>query len=191
MDERATNAQSVSAARAETPSRLLPIVYDELRDAADRLLAREAPGQTLQATALVHEAYLRLTKGESKSRWNGSGHFTAVVVEVMRRILVESARRKKRLKRGGDVTRQDLAPEELAEAREAEHVLALDEALTVLAEVNINWAELIKRRYFLGMTVPEAAQSLGVSPRTADAWWASARLWLQNKLALDISEVPP
>jgi RNA polymerase sigma factor (TIGR02999 family) len=179
---------------AETPDdapaddqtcRLFPVVYDELRAAAHHLMAREADGHTLQTTALVHEAYVRVTKSESPRPWAGPSHLAAVVVEVMRRILVESARKRGRLKRGGAMSRQDVDPAAIAGSAVDDALLALDEALTGLAAVNANWAELVKRRYFLGMTVPEAARSLGVSPRTADVWWAAAREWLKGKIALD------
>lgn len=170
----------------DTPSRLLPQVYGELRSAADRLLTREGVGHSLQPTALVHEAYLRVSKPGAQVQWNGSAHFRAVVVEVMRRILVESARRKKRLKRGGTMNRLEVSPEEIADTREADTVLAVNDALAALAQVNMCWAEVVNLRYFLGLTVAETAAALGVSPRTADVWWASARQWLKTKLAIDI-----
>lgn len=177
--------RSAGGELAPTPSGIFPVVYDELHAAARRLMARESEGHTLQATALVHEAYLRVSGAGRQLRWADASHFSAVVVESMRRILVESARRKKRLKRGGGVTRQNLPPEEIADAAADDALLALDEALTALAAVNTHWADLVKLRYFAGCTVPEAARALGVSPRTADAWWASARLWLRNRLDLD------
>lgn len=191
MEEQSTVLQPAGGVRPETPSRLLPLVYGELRTAADRLLAQESPGHSLQATALVHEAYLRVTKPGCDPQWSGPAHFSAVLVEVMRRILVESARRKKRLKRGGSMTRQELTPDEIADSHEVETILALNEALDELAVVNMGWAELVKMRYFFGMTIQEAAATLGVAPRTADSWWASARLWLQKKLALDIGDPTP
>jgi len=191
MDEKPPGPPPDDGVQPHTPSRLVPLVYDQLRAAAHRLIAREAPGHSLQTTALVHEAYLRLSKPEPERRWGGPSHFSAVLVEVMRRILVESARRKKRLKRGGGMTRQDLEPGALEAPGDDDTLLALDEALTALAAVNASWAELVKLRYFGGLTVPEAARALGVAPRTADAWWAAARNWLKNRLALDIAEVIP
>lgn len=179
-----------SGESSQTAGRLLPVVYDRLRNVAHGMMAREGGGHTIQGTALVHEAYLRLTKPGRKPEWRGPSHFSGVVVGAMRRILVERARRKKRLKRGGGMTRLDLDPAGIADDRDGdEALLALDEALTALAAVNPGWAELVQLRYFLGMTVPEAARELGVSPRTADAWWAAAGRWLREKLALDLDTV--
>jgi RNA polymerase sigma factor (TIGR02999 family) len=163
---------------------LLPLVYDELRRLAVEQMARERPGQTLQATALVHEAYLRLVDGEKPQRWDGRGHFYAACAESMRRILVESARRKGRLKHGGGRAREadgcDLpAPER------PERLLALDEALDRLAASNPGAAELVKLRYFAGFTNAEAASLLGISPRKANQVWAYARAWLGEELAQD------
>jgi RNA polymerase sigma factor (TIGR02999 family) len=167
--------------------RLLPLVYDELRCLAARHLAREAPGQTLQPTALVHEAYLRLVASGDASaprgrRWQGRGHFFAAAAEAMRRILVENARRKKALKRGGHRDRQEIDPNTVAAPEVSEDVLALDEALGKLAAAEPQVAELVRLRYFAGLTVKEAAEVLDVAPRTADAWWAYARAWLLTEL---------
>lgn len=171
---------------------LLPLVYDELRKLAAQKLAQESPGQTLQATALVHEAYIRLagTAGASASpeadrdvRWNSRGHFFAAAAEAMRRILVEAARRKGSCKRGGDRVRRDVdlmavpAPEEPAD------LLALDQALSKLAAADEKAAELVHLRFFAGLPIPEAAQILQISPRTADRLWAYARAWLHQELA--------
>ena len=161
---------------------LLPLVYDELRKLAAARLAAEAPGQTLQPTALVHEAYLRLVGGDATAQWNGRTHFFGAAAEAMRRILVESARRKHRLRRGGDRERVDLDGLEVAAPARGGDLLALDEALTVLASADPQAAELIKLRYFAGMTVPEAADALGVAPRTADFLWAYAKAWLLQKI---------
>jgi RNA polymerase sigma factor (TIGR02999 family) len=165
---------------------LLPLVYDELRKLAAARLAAERPGQTLQPTALVHEAYLRLV-GEGQPRdWNGRGHFFGAAAEAMRRILVESARRKHGPKRGGHLRRRDLSPEHPAVEDDPERLLALDEALERLAAVEPRAAEVVKLRYFAGLTVPEAAAALGISPRTADGDWAYARAWLVNALRDDV-----
>ncbi|OWK41091.1 ECF-type sigma factor [Fimbriiglobus ruber] len=189
MEGKLENPQPTEDKEQQTASQLVPLVYDRLRQAARGLMAREGQGHSLQATALVHEAYLRVKKSDNQPQWCGPSHFSAIVMEVMRRILVESARRKKRLKHGGEMTRQDLDPGMIEGRGEDDLVLALDEALTELTAVNSGWANLVKLRYFLGLTMPEAARDLGVSPRTADAWWASARVWLQNRLALDIGEL--
>jgi RNA polymerase sigma factor (TIGR02999 family) len=167
--------------------RLLPLIYDELRRLAARRLAREAPGQTLQATALVHEAYLRLvasggSDAPGSRRWDSRGHFFAAAAEAMRRILVESARRKRARKRGGGLARQDLDPDRLSAPEAPDDLLALDEALAKLAAAEPQVAELVKLRYFAGLTVREAADVLGVAPRTADAWWTYARAWLRAEL---------
>ena len=164
--------------------KLLPLVYDELRKLASARLSQEKPGQTLQATALVHDAYLRLVgDGGREQSWDGRGHFFAAAAEAMRRILVEKARRKSRLKRGGHLQRLDLQDVEIAIARPDEDLLALDEALTRLAERHPEKAELIKLRYFAGLTGDEAAKALGISPATGDRYWAYARAWLFRALA--------
>ena len=157
---------------------LLPMVYDELRRLAARKLAREAPGQTVQATALVHEAYLRLI-GSGDPGWDGRGHFFAAAAEAMRRILVENARRKATLKAGGGRRRVDSAEAEPALAGPDLDLLALDEALAVLEARDKRKADLVKLRYFAGLTVDQAAAALGVSPSTADNDWAYARSWLR------------
>ena len=160
---------------------LLTLVYDDLRRLAAHRLAHEAPGQTLQPTALVHEAYLRLV-GAKDAHWQGRGHFFAAAAEAMRRILVENARRKRRLKRGGDVARVPLEEAELLAPEPSEDVLALDEALTELAATDRAAATLVQLRYFGGLSIPDAAQVLGVSPRTATRLWTFARRWLWDKL---------
>jgi len=161
---------------------LLPLVYDELRRLAAQRLSLEAPGQTLQATALVHEAYLRLVDGVQAQHWNGRGHFFAAAAEAMRRILVENARRKASLKRGGGLRREELHESGLAAPEVPEDILALDEALTQLAEVDGLAADLVQLRYFGGLTSPQAAEVLGISARTAERTWAHARAWLPKKL---------
>jgi RNA polymerase sigma factor (TIGR02999 family) len=160
---------------------LLPLVYEELRRLAAQWLAREAPGQTLQPTALVHEAYVRLVDVAKVQDWNSRGHFFAAAAEAMRRILVENARRKSSLKRGGARKRQEL-DEDLAAPELPEELLALDEALSLLATTDAKAAELVKLRYFAGLTLKQAAELLGMSPRAADLLWAFARAWLWRKI---------
>jgi RNA polymerase sigma factor (TIGR02999 family) len=162
-------------------SELLPLVYDELRRLAARRLARESPGQTLQATALVHEAYLRLV-GSQDPGWNGRGHFFAAAAEAMRRILVDHARHKKSLKGGEGLDRVDLDRIEVAEEDRPDDLIALDEALSLLARDDPQTAELVKLRYFCGLSNKQAADALGISPRTADFRWAFARAWLFEKI---------
>jgi RNA polymerase sigma factor (TIGR02999 family) len=162
---------------------LLPVVYDELRRLAAHRLAHEKPGQTIQATALVHEAYARLVDGTPGARrWESRGHFFGAAAEAMRRILVENARRKNRLKRGGDFERQDVELAEIAASEPQEDLLALDEALTKLAATDKQAADLIQLRYFGGLSLPEVAKTLGISPRTADRIWAFARAWLHQEI---------
>ena len=172
-------------------SQLLPLVYDELRKLAAHRLAHQAPGQTLQPTALVHEAYLRLVGDPGGSDWDNRGHFFAAAAEAMRRILVEDARRKGRRKRGGGLTRLDLdAAEQVTVTEVREDLLALDEALTKLASADAQAAQLVQLRYFAGLSIPEAAGALGVSPRTADRLWAFARVWLLREVG-DAPDSPP
>src|SRR5947209_5382752 len=161
---------------------LLPVVYDELRQLAAHRLAQEKPGQTLEATALVHEAYLRLVGGAPGEPWDNRGHFFAAAAEAMRRILVENARRKRGLKHGGDRHRQPLDPDCVAAPGVSDDLLVLDEALTRLAATEPKVAELVQLRYFAGLTIPQAAAQLQISPRTADAWWSYAKAWFQVAL---------
>jgi RNA polymerase sigma factor (TIGR02999 family) len=164
---------------------LLPLVYDELRRLAAQKLAQEKPGQTLQPTALVHEAYLRLVQNEqgaSSPSWNSRGHFFAAAAEAMRRILVERARHKRSLKAGGGRHRQELADVEPTVDEPGIDLLALNEALTKLETINKRRAELVKLRFFVGMTKEEAAGVLGISPSTADNDWAYARCWLRLEI---------
>lgn len=162
---------------------LLPLVYDELRRLAARQLAQEKPGQTLQATALVHEAYLRLVGNEGGPQWKGRAHFFGAAAEAMRRILVDAARRKGRIKRGGQRQREDVELDGLALEPMGADLLAVDELLTELAEFDAAKAELVKLRFFAGFTLREAAEILGISPATADRHWAYARAWLADRLA--------
>ena len=165
---------------------LLPLVYDELRKLAAQKLAQEKPGQTLQATALVHEAYLRLVGRDQAQNWDSRGHFFAAAAEAMRRILINQARDKKRIKRGGDRRRVDL--DRLAKVDDAsdEDLLAMDDALALLARQNKACAELVKLRFFTGLTQAEAAACLGISRRTANRYWAFARVWLYDALRKSI-----
>jgi RNA polymerase sigma factor (TIGR02999 family) len=161
---------------------LLPLVYAELRKLAAQRLARESPGQTLEATALVHEAYLRLVRGEHAQHWHSRGHFFAAAAEAMRRILVDNARRKLSKKHGGGYLRGDLDKLAAATSDRTDLVLDIDLALVGLAQADPLAAELVKLRYFAGLTIPEAAQALSLSPRRADLLWAYARAWLLRSL---------
>jgi RNA polymerase sigma factor (TIGR02999 family) len=162
---------------------LLPLVYEELRRLAARQLAQEKPGQTLQATALVHEAYLRLVDVEQARHWQSRSHFFAAAAEAMRRLLVDRARRKRSRKRGGDRARVELDEENLAATLGPDEVLAVDEALAGLAAADAQAAELVKLRYFAGLSIPEVAEALHMSPRSADRLWAYARAWLRRAIA--------
>ncbi len=162
---------------------LLPLVYDELRRLAAQRMSRESPGQTLQATALVHEAYLRLVGGDPDRPWDGRGHFFAAAAEAMRRILVESARRRHRLKRGGHRARVDLDAAQPAAPETDADLLALDEALEKLAARDAVKAKLVQLRVFAGLTLAEAAEILGLSGSTADRYWAYARAWLRVEIS--------
>jgi RNA polymerase sigma factor (TIGR02999 family) len=161
---------------------LLSLVYDELHAIAAAMMTRERPGQTLQATALVHEAYLRLF-GSGTPQWENRRHFFAAAAEAMRRILVENARRKGRLKRGGEFRRVELDGAQSISANNQDDLLDLDEALDQLAAEAPEKAELVKLRYFAGLSSEEAAQCLGISKATADRHWAYARAWLYERLA--------
>ena len=161
---------------------LLPLVYDELRKLAAQRLAQEAPGQTLQATALVHEAYLRLVGGGQQENWNGRGHFFAAAAEAMRRILIERARSKSRDKRGGDWQRVDFEKLDAATSISPDQLVALDDALSRLTALDHLAGELVKLRYFAGLPLNQAAAALGVSTATAYRHWAYARAWLCSEL---------
>jgi RNA polymerase sigma factor (TIGR02999 family) len=162
---------------------LLPLIYDELRKLAAQRLAREQPGQTLQATALVHEAYLRLVGNDGDARhWNGRGHFFAAAAMAMRRILIERARRKRCQIHGGQRQRRELHPDIAAATEPDEDLLALDTALAKLAERDPVKARLVELRYFAGLTGEEAAEILGISARTADRYWVYTRAWLRREM---------
>jgi RNA polymerase sigma factor (TIGR02999 family) len=191
MHEVTTILSAIEKGDAHAAEQLLPLVYDELRKLAAAKLAQEKPGQTLQATALVHEAYLRLVQspqreqGTTLQSWNSRGHFFAAAAEAMRRILVEKARQRGRLKRGGDRQRLDLDAIQLPVHEVPDDLLALDEALTELAREHPEKAELVKLRYFAGLTVNEAARALGIGSSTADRYWTYARAWLYRKIVGD------
>ncbi len=164
---------------------LLPLVYDELRKLAAAKLANEKPGQTLQATALVHDAYIRLVDVEKAQHWDSRGHFFAAAAEAMRRILVDQARRKKSARRGGDLKRRPLDYVEIECPEPSLDVVAIDEALSRFEQKDKLKANLVKLRYFVGLTIPQAAESLGISSATADRYWAYARAWLHAELKRD------
>ena len=167
---------------AQAGERLLPLVYDELRKLAARRLAQEKPGQTLVPTELVHEAYLRLVDVEKAARWDSRGHFFAAAAEAMRRILLNRARDKKRLKRGGERRRLDLDQVRIALDSSDEQLIALDEALAILAVEDPVAAQLVNLRFFAGLTLKDTAASLGLAMRTAERQWAYARAWLYARL---------
>lgn len=177
---------------------LLPLVYAELRKIATAKLALERPGHTLQATALVHEAYLRLVGTQQELRWDSRGHFFGAAAEAMRRVLVDNARQKRSAKRGGDYKRQDLSALQLAGPVRDDRLLELDEALVKLEASDKRSAEVVKLRFFAGLTIPEVANALGVSRRTADSIWVYARSWLMEEMAdqdpppeNNLEKVPP
>jgi RNA polymerase sigma factor (TIGR02999 family) len=162
---------------------LLPLVYDELRKLAGQRLAREDPGQTLEATALVHEAYLRLVDVNQTQHWNSRGHFFAAAAEAMRRILIEQARHKQRQRHGGGRQRLNLDQLDVADEGTSEAVLALDEALERLAREEPAAAEVVKLRYFAGLTIEQTAAAMGLAVRTANRHWAYARAWLYQQMS--------
>lgn len=167
---------------AQAANRLLPLVYDELRRLAVQRLAYEKHGHSFQATALVHEAYLRLVGNEPDRPWNSRGHFFGAAAEAMRRILVENARRKRAIKHGGERAQEELHDDLVAAPEPREDLLALDDALNKLAKTNNEAAELVELRYFAGLTLPDAAESMGIAPRTAGRLWAYARAWLRREV---------
>jgi RNA polymerase sigma factor (TIGR02999 family) len=175
---------AIQAGNQKAAAELLPLVYNELRRLAAQRLAREKPGESLQVTELVHEAYLRLVgPGEADApRWNSSGHFFAAAAEAMRRILVENARRKQRLRHGGGRQRVGLENLDVADHNRSDDLLALDEALDELSKEDPPVAEVVKLRYFAGLTIDQTAAALGVSVRTANRHWAYAKAWLFQKL---------
>jgi RNA polymerase sigma factor (TIGR02999 family) len=185
MSEMTRILSAIEQGDAQAAAQLLPLVYDELRKLAAQKLAHEKPGQTLQATALVHEAYLRLVGGQNVQGWDGRGHFFAAAAEAMRRILLNRARDKKRGKRGGERRRVDLDQVEIALDTSDEQLIALDEALTQFAAEDPDASRLVNLRFFAGLTLKDAAASLGLAPRTAERQWAYARAWLYARLRQD------
>jgi RNA polymerase sigma factor (TIGR02999 family) len=181
---------SIEQGNPRASERLLPLVYRELRRLAARKLARDAAGRTLEPTALVHEAYLRLVDQDQANEWNSRGHFFAAAAEAMRRILVERARHKRTAKQGGQFVRRPIESLEVAADSPSEDVLALDEALTKLAVEDPAKAELVKLRYFAGLSHQEAAQVLGISRATADRYWSYAKAWLYLELSDSAGETP-
>lgn len=182
MDEVSRILGAIEAGDPSASEQLLPLVYEQLRALAASRLAHEAPGQTLQPTALVHEAYLRLVGGEPPAGWDGRGHFFAAAAEAMRRILVENARRKQRLRHGGGRTPVSLDDPRIATDPPDDDLLALDEALDRLTEIDPEAAGLVKLRYFSGLSTEEAGAMLGLSERTAYRAWSFARAWLYRHL---------
>jgi RNA polymerase sigma factor (TIGR02999 family) len=182
MSEVTRILSAIEEGDAHAAEELLPLVYSELRKLAAQRLAQEKPGQTLQATALVHEAYLRLVDVEKAQRWNSRSHFFAAAAEAMRRILIEMARRKQSHKHGGRLGRQELDGLDLAEPESPENVLALDEALEKLAKQDRSAAEVVRLRFFAGLPLTEVAKLLRISSRTADRLWAYARAWLYQEI---------
>ena len=182
--------RSLSEGDPKAAAELLPVVYEELRRLAQARMSREREGHTLQATALVHEAYLRLVDVKAAQQWNGRGHFFAAAAEAMRRILVEKARHRQRLRQGGGRLRLDLGKLDSCElaldgdddAAAAEELLALDGALTRLAQEEPEAAEVVKLRYFAGLTIEQTADALGISVRTVNRHWAYAKAWLYQQL---------
>jgi RNA polymerase sigma factor (TIGR02999 family) len=174
--------QAIEEGDPHAAEQLLPLVYDELRQLAAARLAREKPGQTLQPTALVHEAYLRLVQPAGGRVWDSRGHFFAAAAEAMRRILIDNARRKRRQKRGGALRRIPLDPAQLSSVSPAEDLLDLNEALDGLAAEDPQAAQFVKLRYFAGLSVADAAEMVGLSRSAACAHWAYARAWLRRRL---------
>ncbi|MBI4323827.1 MAG: sigma-70 family RNA polymerase sigma factor [Chloroflexi bacterium] len=173
--------EALQRGEAQAAAELLPLVYDELRRIAACKMAQESPGHTLQPTALVHEAWLRMI-GDGNEHFEGRAHFFAVAAEAMRRILVESARRKRSLKRGAAAQREELNESHLVQTAPSDEMLAVDEALDLLAAEDPTSADLVKLRYFVGMTMEEAATALGLPLRTAERLWTYSRAWLRRKI---------
>jgi RNA polymerase sigma factor (TIGR02999 family) len=174
--------KAIASGDPDASEQLLPLVYDDLRRLAAHRLAHEPPGQTLDPTGLVHEAYLRLVGDDPEAHWEGRGHFFAAAAEAMRRILVENARRKRSRKHGGGLVRRPVEEGDLPAPEPQEDLLALDEALTRLAATDRAAADLIQLRYFGGLSIAGAAQVLGISSRTANRLWTYARAWLHQEI---------
>jgi RNA polymerase sigma factor (TIGR02999 family) len=182
MSEVTQILSAIEAGDSHAAEQLLPLVYDELRKLAAKRLSHEKPGQTLQATALVHEAYLRLVDSETTRRWNSRGHFFAAAAEAMRRILIDNARRKGRHKRGGKLQRLDLDSDALVSLAAPDELFIIDEAIGKLAAEDAQAGQLVRLRYFAGLAVDEAAEMIGISRSTAYEHWAYARAWLHCEL---------
>ena len=175
----------IEAGDPSAAEKLLPLVYDELRKLAATKMAQEKPGQTLQATALVHEAYVRLIGPADAQRWDNRGHFFAAAAVAMRRILIERARHKQRKIHGGDRQRQEFDPDLVAVPAQDDDLLALDVALARLAEHDPVKAKLVELRFFAGLTGDQAALCLGISPKTADRYWVYSRAWIRREMEVD------
>ena len=186
MNDVTRTLSTIEAGDPQAAEQLLPLVYDELRRLAAQRLAGEGPGHTLQPTALVHEAYLKLVGADPQQPWNGRVHFFAAAAEAMRRLLIDHARRKHRARRGGGKKRVELGDmddiEMVTERGQPDELLALDEALMQLAVADPRRAELVRLRYFAGLTLEQAAELLGISRATADRHWAFARVWLYDAM---------
>ena len=174
--------ENAMAGDRQAAAALLPLVYDELRKLASARMAKEKSNLTLQATALVHEAYVRLVGQDAQQNWNGRGHFFAAAAEAMRRILVEAARRKNSLKRGGNLDRAAIDLALLADPERPDELLAVDEALVRLVGADSQAAELVKLRYFVGLSLPDAAATMNISTRSAERLWTYARAWLRRAI---------
>jgi RNA polymerase sigma factor (TIGR02999 family) len=182
MNEITRVLSAIEGGDPHAAEQLLPLVYDELRKLAAQKLMREKPGQTLEATALVHEAYIRLVDVEKAQHWNSHGHFFAAAAEAMRRILVDQARKKKSRKRGGGLERLPLEEVDISAPQPAVDLLAVNDALEKFERLDKSAADLVKLRYYAGLTLPQAAEALGISSSTADRQWAYARAWLHAEL---------
>jgi RNA polymerase sigma factor (TIGR02999 family) len=187
MNEVTRILDAIGQSEGRAAAQLLPLVYDELRRLAAERMAKEQPGQTLQPTALVHEAYLRLVGQGDERHWDSRGHFFAAAAEAMRRILIDGARRKLSAKQGGGFVHREADPDDfpVANARDPLELMAVHESLDRLAEKSPRKAELVKLRYFLGCTIAEAAQILGVAPATAEEDWTYAKAWLRRQWLRD------
>lgn len=177
--------KAIDLGDGQAAHRLMPLVYDELRRLAESRIGREAPAQTLTATALVHEAYVRLVGKEDTPGWNSRGHFFGAAAEAMRRILIENARRKRRMKHGGHLRRVDLETVAAVEDGDSEQLLELDEALREFEAENPAPCQVVKLRYFAGLTIQEAADAMSISVRTANRHWVFAKAWLFDRLESD------